>query len=726
MRTNIQWLGLVGWMTLIGAMAAPDNTTWAQGPPVVNPYPSHDVKMPISSGKIIHSGDQPEMVWSETIRIGQAEWIRLQFEHLILGNRANESTSSWIRITSLEDNAYQLLDAESATQWQNRSAYFNGDAVRIELFAIGNGRLNLVTVNTVTVGEPVQGDTTSTICDGVDDRELSDDIRVGRSIPNGCTLWLFNDRNNCMMTAGHCASGTDVASFNVPLSDPNGQPVFPPPEDQYAVDFASMQIVNGGIGNDWCYFGCFPNSNTGLSAFEAQGDSFEIEDPPATLNPDDMIRITGHGSTSPPVDPTWNGAQKTHVGPFTQTSTTELNYRTDTTGGNSGSPVIWENTGKAIGIHTHGGCNNGGGANAGTSLLNSGLVNALNNPLGICRTAIEFSFPAGLPEFVLPQGGTTLLVIIDDSDVDAVNGTMSLNVEIDGDFQSFSMTDLGADTFEGTFPPSNCGQIVRYYVSVDSVDGDTFTSPSGAPDNVYQAFSASEFTLAFSDDFELDLGWSVTGNATTGHWQRGIPVGGGDRGDPPTDADGSGSCYVTQNVDGNFDVDAGSTILTSPTINLVVGAEQEAFLSYYRWFDNGSGDDGFLVEISNNDGATWTTLESISANDPNNTIGGWIQHTLQVADIIEPTAEMRIRFTASDLGGGDIVEAGVDGVKFGIVECSNVLLGDVNLDGEVNLLDVAPFIALLGSGDYQIEADINQDGEVNLLDVAPFIDLLGG
>lgn len=51
-------------------------------------------------------------------------------------------------------------------------------------------------------------------------------------------------------------------------------------------------------------------------------------------------------------------------------------------------------------------------------------------------------------------------------------------------------------------------------------------------------------------------------------------------------------------------------------------------------------------------------------------------------------------------------------------------LGDVNRDCNVNLLDVTPFIDLIVSQEFQIEADINMDGVVNLLDVNPFIDLL--
>ena len=55
---------------------------------------------------------------------------------------------------------------------------------------------------------------------------------------------------------------------------------------------------------------------------------------------------------------------------------------------------------------------------------------------------------------------------------------------------------------------------------------------------------------------------------------------------------------------------------------------------------------------------------------------------------------------------------------------SDVLLGDVNLDGEVNLLDVSDFVDRISTGVFQAEADVNQDEQVNLLDVSPFVDLL--
>ena len=54
------------------------------------------------------------------------------------------------------------------------------------------------------------------------------------------------------------------------------------------------------------------------------------------------------------------------------------------------------------------------------------------------------------------------------------------------------------------------------------------------------------------------------------------------------------------------------------------------------------------------------------------------------------------------------------------------LLGDVNCDGIVDLLDVAPFVDALLSGIFDNKADINQDGSVDLLDIDQFVGLLIG
>ena len=55
-----------------------------------------------------------------------------------------------------------------------------------------------------------------------------------------------------------------------------------------------------------------------------------------------------------------------------------------------------------------------------------------------------------------------------------------------------------------------------------------------------------------------------------------------------------------------------------------------------------------------------------------------------------------------------------------------LILGDINCDGDVNLLDVTPFVDLVSSGGYSPKGDFDGDGAVNLLDVTPFVDILTG
>ena len=236
--------------------------------------------------------------------------------------------------------------------------------------------MNRVVLDGLQVGVPAGPQETQ--CGPVDDRVPSSDPRVCRLMPVGCTAWLINDCGKCLLSAGHCGAGAGSSvQFNVPFSTGGGSLVFPPPEDQYAYDNNSRQFLNST--DDWQYFGVFPNSNTGLTAYEAMGDAFELVLPPAAPG-NETIRITGHGTDSTP-NLTFNQVQQTHSGPLVGVGT-NLNYQADTTGGSSGSPVIWDNVDKAIGIHTNGGCStSGGGSNNGTPISSGSLQTALANPL---------------------------------------------------------------------------------------------------------------------------------------------------------------------------------------------------------------------------------------------------------------------------------------------------------------------------------------------------------
>ena len=78
---------------------------------------------------------------------------------------------------------------------------------------------------------------------------------------------------------------------------------------------------------------------------------------------------------------------------------------------------------------------------------------------------------------------------------------------------------------------------------------------------------------------------------------------------------------------------------------------------------------------------------------------------------------------ATNLNGG----VAVYGVNIaGEASKDKCLLGDVNQDGVVTLLDVNPFVEFITNGFFLCEADVNEDGVVDLLDVAPFVAILSG
>ncbi|MEM9411831.1 MAG: dockerin type I domain-containing protein, partial [Planctomycetota bacterium] len=66
------------------------------------------------------------------------------------------------------------------------------------------------------------------------------------------------------------------------------------------------------------------------------------------------------------------------------------------------------------------------------------------------------------------------------------------------------------------------------------------------------------------------------------------------------------------------------------------------------------------------------------------------------------------------------------GIIIDSISVEEFVLGDLNCDGVLDLLDVEPFVNAISMSDYILKADINQDGVVDLLDVTPFVDLLTG
>ena len=612
------------------------------------------------TGRASNPSDQRSVVHAFTVHRPGALWLRLYFDEVELAGDVFAGTGATLRLTGWRDGAVMEMNAVHVAQWQSSSCYFNGDKVEVEVVAPPRSGGSRVVLRGYDVG--VAGTVTQTICDSTDDRILSTDPRSARLLPIGCTGWLIDDCARCLLTAGHCTGSLQVVEFNVPLSDSSGNLVHPPPEDQYAVDPASLQTNGGaGVGNDWGYFGTFANAVTGLTAYQAQGAAFSLSLPPTPSGND--IRITGYGTDSSP--PERNQVQQTNVGPLVVSNpTADVGYRTDTTGGNSGSPVIWEQTGDAVGIHTHGGCSSTGGNNWGTAVGNAGLQAALASPAGVC--AAGFSL-ADLPTILAPGVRTTVTVTV--LSASATNVTLWYRYD-GGSFLPLAMTTGGSGLYQADLPPASCGDDPDFFFTLDDPSCGAVAAPPGAPNDWFDAEVGSLVTV-FADDFQTNTGWTATNlGATTGDWQRGVPV--DDPGwdyDPTSDADGSGRCYLTQNQVGNTDVDNGAVRLESPSFDLTGGG-----LISYQYYGNmtSPGSDMLLVEASDN-GTAGPWVE-VARHDTN---GGttWRSHAIQGAELVGAGLtlgpDMRLRFTANDSDPQSIHESGLDAFFVGRIDCGD-------------------------------------------------------
>ena len=359
-----------------------------------------------------------------------------------------------------------------------------------------------------------------------------------------------------------------------------------------------------------------------------------------------------------------------------------------------------------------------------------GMVDAFEAVLSALGTAtLTFDYPDGRPEFVDPNGGTTIRVVVSGQSSPPAPGTGKFYYSTGGEFTEIAMEEDSPNDYTATFPAFGCGAEVNYYFSAETEAKDVVFNPFSAPDSIYSGLAYTGVATFFSDDFEINQGWTVVdqGGLTTGTWQRGVPAGGGDRGDPANDADGSGQCYVTGIADGDNDIDDGTTVLTSPSMD---ASDPEAVLAYHRWYSNDFGGDPendiFVVDVSDDGGLNWTNLETVGPGGAE-VHGGWFHKEFLIADIpdITNTDEFRIRFAASDLNDGSVVEAGVDGVEISKLYCeAPICPADLDGDGSVNAADLAELLGTWGPCD-GCSADFDGNGLVDAADLAGLLGAWG-
>jgi hypothetical protein len=286
-------------------------------------------------------------------------------------------------------------------------------------------------------------------------------------------------------------------------------------------------------------------------------------------------------------------------------------------------------------------------------------------------TIVDFSLTDILGPYIqnvtaLPNTEDTVgpyLVDVNITDFSAIT-QMHLYYKVNGGggFEApLTLIDAGSGLYQAAIPGKPLSTMVSYWLEAEDAAGNTSRNPA-TPDTYFDFYVVS-YVSVVDDDMQSDTGWSVSGDASTGIWTRVDPIGVFDGSTPvqPEDdvsADGT-HCFITGNNEtgsqGADDVDGGSTILTSPVYDL--SDMISASVNYYRWYtnDTGSSPDSDLWVVEVNDGSGWVDLENtnVSAHE-------WVAMNFDLADLIDLTATVQFRFTATDDANGSVVEAGVD------------------------------------------------------------------
>ena len=264
------------------------------------------------------------------------------------------------------------------------------------------------------------------------------------------------------------------------------------------------------------------------------------------------------------------------------------------------------------------------------------------------------------------------------------SATLSYRVN-NGPWAQSNMVQGSGNTWGGTIPGFTSPATVEYYYSATNSINETQAFPEEGALSPF-VFRIGTVNVFLENDFEGtgNEGW-VSGaagdNATTGIWVRSDPRGTAAQSEDDHTPGSGTQCWFTGQGSvgggqGENDVDGGSTTLLSP----IFDAEGlgNASISYWRWYQNSTGgsanNDIFRISLSGDGGSTWTQVEQVGPTGAQ-ADGDWYQYTFQISNVMTPTDNMRLRFVASDLGAGSIVEAAIDDIEGISLEPSAAILG---------------------------------------------------
>jgi subtilisin family serine protease len=172
-------------------------------------------------------------------------------------------------------------------------------------------------------------------------------------------------------------------------------------------------------------------------------------------------------------------------------------------------------------------------------------------------------------------------------------------------------------------------------------------------------------TTVFSDNFETATGWvtSTADTATTGRWERGNPAGTSSGITLQVNTTPSGSNALVTGAAagtgaGSFDVDGGTTTVTSPSIAIPAGGTVTlSFQWYLAHLNNATSADFFRVSVVSGGGATQVFQQLGAAT---NRAGAYAGASVNISAFAGQTIQLRIE--AADAATASLIEASVDDV----------------------------------------------------------------
>ncbi|HWB74583.1 MAG TPA: lysyl oxidase family protein [Nannocystaceae bacterium] len=207
------------------------------------------------------------------------------------------------------------------------------------------------------------------------------------------------------------------------------------------------------------------------------------------------------------------------------------------------------------------------------------------------------SSTTGIPTTV-PETPTLMMPAMDAEDI-AVDTTLCWNeVDEPGNVRyrvyvegiELTQGKLGVDGFEGGCTPALSLEFDHPYtwsVLAFRPDNPELASPMSDEWGFHTQWDGDSKIL-FEDDFAEDLGWTFSGKADDGDWERGNPVPtmfDGHMAQPDDCAGGNECMFTGQNMDADAevgDVDNGAVTITSPEFD--PSGSRSVTVSFARWF----------------------------------------------------------------------------------------------------------------------------------------------